>query len=266
MRPRVKKIFYARDVLFYFYPFRNLRRLFFRMTDPRFLPYVRVARFIARTFGPDCEVVLHDLTTPAHSVIHIENNGVTGRRIGDTFKHLVDKAMRSNETDDVFANHYYRCKGRLVRSSSLLIRDETGKLVGALCINADVTAVQAQLDFARRLLPGFVEELPPEASCPNRAPSSRRANAGSESLAALDPEASAEPTPTVLEIVCGLIDAAVAEACASGQLTKEKRLQVLEFLEGKNVFLVKGAIERTAERLGVAKVTVYSDLDAIRRR
>lgn len=232
------------------------------MTDPRFLPYVRVARLIARTFGPDCEVVLHDLTTPAHSVIHIENNGVTGRRIGDTFKHLVDKAMRSEETD-VFANYYYRFEGRLIRSSSLLVRDETGKLIGALCINADVTAVQAQLDFIRRLLPGFADAcsavtFPPESPRPDAEPGGTNVPRAAG--------VSAEPTPTVLELVNGLIDAAVDEACASGPLTKEKRLQVLEFLEKKSVFLVKGALERTAERLGVAKVTIYSDLDAVRRR
>lgn len=234
-----------------------------RMTDPRFLPYVRVARLIARTFGPDCEVVLHDLTTPAHSVIHIENNGVTGRRIGDTFKHLVDKAMRSDETDDVFANHYYDFEGRLIRSSSLLVRDETGKLVGALCINADVTAVRAQLDFIRGLLPGFAGACSPETRPLEAAPPSAAPACGNAPRAA---GASAEPTPTVLELVNGLIDAAVDEACASGPLTKEKRLQVLEFLEKKSVFLVKGALERTAERLGVAKVTIYSDLDAVRRR
>ena len=34
---------------------------------------------IANTFGEDCEVVVHDLEDPEHSVVYVANNKVTGR-------------------------------------------------------------------------------------------------------------------------------------------------------------------------------------------
>ena len=103
---------------------------------PILLSYVPVADMVARTFGEDCEVLLHDLTTPQHSIVHAANNRVTGRRIGESFRNLVQKALFSGdrgEGEDFVANYYYEFEGRLIRSSSLLIRDEKGALIGAMC-------------------------------------------------------------------------------------------------------------------------------------
>ena len=36
---------------------------------PALAPYVPLARMLAQTFGQDCEVVLHDLDCPEHSVV-----------------------------------------------------------------------------------------------------------------------------------------------------------------------------------------------------
>ena len=44
-------------------------------------PYVPLAQMLVQTLGPDCEVVLHDLDTPAHSVVYVENPSVTGRKV-----------------------------------------------------------------------------------------------------------------------------------------------------------------------------------------
>lgn len=38
---------------------------------------------ISRVFGRNCEVVLHDLRQPEHSIVAIPNGHVTGRRVGD---------------------------------------------------------------------------------------------------------------------------------------------------------------------------------------
>ena len=47
--------------------------------------------------------------------------------------------------------------------------------------------------------------------------------------------------------------------------TREDRVKLLAFMESRGIFLMKGALEHAAERLGVSKVTIYSDLDQIRR-
>ncbi|MBE0528035.1 MAG: PAS domain-containing protein, partial [Thermoleophilia bacterium] len=45
-----------------------------------FLPIVRG---LAEMFGPDCEVVLHDVRRLPHSIVAIENGVVSGRTVGD---------------------------------------------------------------------------------------------------------------------------------------------------------------------------------------
>lgn len=70
-------------------------------------PYVAVADMIANTFGEDCEVVVHDLEDPEHSVVYVANNKVTGREIGKSFYTLVSKVMLSEELVDDHADNYY---------------------------------------------------------------------------------------------------------------------------------------------------------------
>lgn len=43
-----------------------------------------LAKGIASQFGPNCEVVVHDLATndPERSIVAIENGHVTGRKVG----------------------------------------------------------------------------------------------------------------------------------------------------------------------------------------
>lgn len=53
---------------------------------PIFLPYVSIADMLTQTFGSDCEVVLHDLNDPEHSVVYVSNGTVTGARPGDSFE------------------------------------------------------------------------------------------------------------------------------------------------------------------------------------
>ena len=45
---------------------------------------LQLAKGIARQFGPNCEVVVHDLASndPETSIVAIENGHVSGRRVG----------------------------------------------------------------------------------------------------------------------------------------------------------------------------------------
>ena len=49
-------------------------------------------------------------------------------------------------------------------------------------------------------------------------------------------------------------------------LTREARLEKIRFMDSKGIFLMKGSIEKAAEKLGVNKVTIYSYLDEVRGR
>ncbi len=204
-------------------------------------PYVAVADMIANTFGEDCEVVVHDLEDPEHSVVYVANNKVTGREIGQSFYTLVSKVMLSEELADDHADNYYftAANGKLIRSSTLLIRDETGEVAGAICINLDTSRITQQLEFLQSLMPNREK---PELTSRKR-PGSAEGN------------------------IPDMVDALIQRIIGSSPvetMSREQRIEKVRFMEEKGIFLMKGSVEKAAEELGVNKVTIYSYLDEIR--
>ena len=61
----------------------------------------QLANDIASQFGPDCEVVIHDLKTtePEHSIVFIVNGHVTNRDVGDGPSSAVFDAIRNIRQD-----------------------------------------------------------------------------------------------------------------------------------------------------------------------
>lgn len=58
----------------------------------------QLAKGIASQFGPNCEVVVHDLDSndPESSIVAIENGQVTGRKVGDGPSHVVLETLRGD--------------------------------------------------------------------------------------------------------------------------------------------------------------------------
>ena len=200
--------------------------------------YIPIANMNAKTFGRQCEVVIHDLSIPQNSVVYTLNNHVTGRQIGQSFEHLVKEVLLSKNFDgDCTANYMTVIKdGREIKSSTTLLRDSGGKPIGALCINVDVKPLKDAMSFLGDLL--NVEQAKPEADV--------------------------EPFSNVMEIVDDLIDKIIDQDNVDNLKRKDK-LDLIQFMDDKGVFLIKGAIDKVAERLNISKVTVYSYLDKIKK-
>ena len=133
------------------------------MIKPILAQYIPLAHMIAQTIGDDCEVVLHDLENPQQSVVYIVNNRVTGRQVGQSFDHLVPQVILSKKLDhDIVTNYYFHtADGRLIKSSTALLKDFGGKVVGALCINIDTTKISQQIEWLQSLMPGSEENAAP---------------------------------------------------------------------------------------------------------
>ena len=218
------------------------------------LSYVSVAELIARTF-PNAEVVLHDLSKPQHSVVYVANNSVTGRKVGQTFHHLIEKAVfAGNPADGVVDNYFFKKEGKQIRSSSLLIRNEAGELIGALCISVDVTAAQQIIDLASGLLQGRAKGEKSKSDLSDSACTLPAVSANFEAL---------EKEQSVQHFVNNMVDSMINELNADGKKTKEDRLELIRFMDERGVFLVKGSMEYVAGKLGLSKVTLYGYLDKI---
>lgn len=244
-------------------------------------PYEDVMKLLAAFSGPNCEVVLHDLSDPVHSVVRVENGEVTGRAVGQGLRHLVPNLLRMSRTDDgalssespnLLPVYWLRSRGRLIRALSLLIRDDAGEVIGVLCINQDVTNVSCRGAASG----AFSASILPEASASADALASEHAAAQLASAVSRDTEAKdlqkdadIELEGSVLKTVYAMIDRMTervrAGRSSSAVLTREERLPLVRFMDTRGVFLVKGALDYAAERLGVSKVTLYSDLDLLRR-
>ena len=195
--------------------------------------YIAVADIIAGTFGNGCEVVVHDLEQPDKSVVYVANGHVTGRKEGQTFDHLVKNVLLSNNfKDDRVINYLFQTTdGKTIRSSSSLIRDAENKVVGMLCINHDITEYQQMKQKLDAFLGVDAKQNVVE-----------------------------EPDQNVIEILDGLILKIIGSADVK-ELPRKRLIELVKFMDDKGIFLVKGAVDKVAELMGVSKVTIYSYLD-----
>ena len=101
----------------------------------------RLARAIAAQFGPNCEVVVHDLTggDPENTIALIENGHVSNRSVGRGSSHIALEAIKAIKAEKPLADHYdYLTKtadGRILRSGTVhqrFLRKARGHLLDQL--------------------------------------------------------------------------------------------------------------------------------------
>ncbi|GAT67053.1 PAS domain-containing protein [Planomonospora sp. ID91781] len=199
-----------------------------------------IMKAVAAAVGPHCEVVLHDLSGDGmeHTIAAIENGHVTGRAVGGPSTNLgLEMRRQEAEDHDEYGYRGRTADGRELRSSSVYLRDPDGRVIAALCVNVDMTPLQA----ARASLD---EVLKSTGAAPDR-----------DEIFAGD----------INEVLDNLIETAIANTGkAVALMDREHKIEVLRFLDRKGAFFVKRAVDRVARRLGVSRVTAYNYLDQIR--
>ncbi|MCM3323343.1 helix-turn-helix transcriptional regulator [Cytobacillus kochii] len=204
--------------------------------------FIPIAKSTAKMFGPNCEVVIHDLTNPQASVMYTANNHVTGREVGQSFDHLVKTVLQSKEfKEDYLAGYTFVTKDkRTIRSSTSLIRDSKQRVIGAFCINFDVEALNQLQQFMSTFLPAQVNVPEKETK-------------------------SDDNIENVEEIVNQLIEQIIQNSLHP-VMKRNQKIELIRFMDEKGIFLMKGSVEKVASLLGISKVTVYSYLDEIKNK
>ena len=103
-----------------------------------------IAKGIAAQFGPNCEVVVHDLSQhPDHTIVAIENGHVSGRKVGDGASNVVLERMehQDREAQDHLSYLTRTPDGKVLKSSTIYIRNSRGKVTAILAINFDISAL-----------------------------------------------------------------------------------------------------------------------------
>jgi len=204
-----------------------------------------VARAIVQTFGPGCEVLLHDLENLEQSIIWIEGN-VTDRKIGGSMTDLGLAKIRAGDLEDLYCYSTHSEDGKTLKSSSVFLRDKEGKAFGALCINLDLTPFLA---FGRTL----------------RAISQSHDAEGHDAQG-FDAQGIVE---TFSDDIHEIIETMIAESAYElgktiPSMTKDDRVALIGMLESKGAFQVKKAVPIIAMHLGVSRYTIYNYLNEAR--
>jgi predicted transcriptional regulator YheO len=150
---------------------------------------------------------------------------------------LVLRLLRRDK-DDVKDMANYKTvtrDGRVLKSSTTFIRNAGGKVIGAFCVNYDVTEHLSAI----ALLEDFVHTSDSEEE---------------ENFAA-----------SFSETIESLTAQAVRQAKKQpAMMTKEEKVQLVQTLEFQGAFLIRGAVAYVAKALGVSKFTVYNYLKEAR--
>jgi predicted transcriptional regulator YheO len=205
-----------------------------------FKTLAQIADAIVGSFPRNFEVVVHDLSQHRDSIQHIAGD-VTHRKVGGPVTDLVIKALHQ-EGGNIRDRHNYKTNtrdGRVLKSSTVFIRDPKGEVVGAFCINFDMTdylnAVHA-LEMFSSTAAGF--------NVPEKV----------ETFAA-----------SITETIEALFNQAVAKiGKQSASMSTEEKTDLVKELETSGVFQIKGAVDQVALLMGVSKYTVYNYLKRIR--
>ena len=211
------------------------------MTEAQLDFYKRLAHALALQFGSGCEVVVHDLEAadPSHSIVAIENGHVTGRRLGDGPSHVVLEALHAGgeRLEDRLAYLTKTADGKILKSSTVFIRDDDGRAVGIFAVNYEITILRAMGDTIAEVV-------------------------GTE------PSAPREPEPivrSVADLLDDLIDQSVQlVGTPVALMSKEEKVRAIRYLNDTGAFLITKSGPKVCKFFGISKYTLYNYLDEAR--
>lgn len=196
----------------------------------------QIAAGIAAQFGSSCEVVVHDLSRhPDHSIVAIENGHVTGRKVGDGASHVVIEQLQLKDAQpkDHLCYLTRTPDGKILKSSSMYVRSEKGKVTAILSINYDISALL--------MVENAVGELVSTGE---------------------PPQAEPEKIVNINDLLDDLISQSVTLVGKPVALmNKDDKVKAIRFLNQNGAFLVTKSGDKVAKHFGISKYTLYSYID-----
>lgn len=200
---------------------------------------IQIAHGVASQFGTSCEVVIHDLTGKAieSSIAYIENGHVSSRKQGDGPSGIVLETLNQGAEvlEDKLAYLTRTDDGRILKSSTMYIRDEEGKVAYIFSLNYDITGL-ITMDNA---LKSLIETSAPADQKPRRI------------------------THNVNDLLDTLIEQSVELAGKPVALmTKDDKIAAIQYLNKAGAFLITKSGDKVSSYFGISKFTLYSYLEA----
>ena len=206
----------------------------------------QLADGLARQFGPDCEIVIHDLTHQdlEHSVAYIKNGHISNRRAGDGPSKVVLDTMHKDPASltDHLGYLTRTSEGKILKSSTMYIRNAEGTAIDyLLSINYDITGLLT-------------------VDCSIKA------------LIDTEPQEDVKKQPEqIVHNVNDLLDSLIEQSVALigkpvALMNKEEKVTAIQFLNDAGAFLITKSGDKVSKYFGISKFTLYSYIDVNSRK
>jgi len=210
------------------------------LSDDKLHFLTQVAKGLAGQFGENCEIVIHKINEDNvnNSIVSIENGHVSSRHLGDGPSQVVLEALKK-EPDELEDHVNYLTRthdGRILKSSTIYLKDDHGKLEGIFAINYDITTLIA-------------------------------AETTLQSLITVDKKDDEKEPDYIPQNINELLDDLIQESVKLvGKpvplMTKDDKIKCIQFLNSKGAFLVTKSGDKVANFFNISKYTLYSYIDA----
>lgn len=204
-----------------------------------------VAHGIARQFGRDCEVCIHDLQSGdlEHTIVFIINGQVTGRKVGDGASKVVLETLEALKKGEIIIDRLgYRTHtsdGRILKSSTVFLKDTDGTYRYILGINYDITSL-VNMESAIN------------------------------SMTIVEDEGEGEKDGPIAQNVNDLLDSLIDQSVKligkpPALMTKDEKIRAIQFLKDAGAFLVTKSGDKVSSFYGISKFTLYSYIDQTKK-
>ena len=195
----------------------------------RFLPFLREA------IGQDAEILLCDTERILYAENPITDRVKPGNKLGDgTYK----------TRDSVVSYRALLPSRERLRASTMFLKNDDGSLAGFLTINIRVEALLKVRDMVDAMINGTNQSGSGNPYTPDPQPELLNRYEGVNVM--------------VEDIIHAVTDEYLSRfGVPAERLTSAERQKIVQELDRRGVFLVKGSIVEVARRLGCSEVTIY---------
>ena len=221
--------------------------------------YTLLVDFLGHVMGPDYEIALHELKDDSNEIIAIANGELTGRHLGSPLSNKMLEYLAGNlsETQNyVLDFETVSATGKTMCSNSMLIRGRSGELTGFLCINFDASRYEELARKVMELCGGGLKR---------GVPSGTRLIADSNDPVEM-PVRSGYPM-SIAGATASIVSQVVADYPVEvDRLTQDEKMEIMDILNRKGVFLLKGSVSHVAQALHSSEASIYRYLGKLNNK
>lgn len=220
--------------------------------------YENLVCFLGKTLGTNYEIVFHLIEEDHSYIAAIANNSISGRTKNSPLTGFALELMKKKEylKSDYVTNYKAKSNGaNHIQGSTFFIKDDQGNLDGMLCINTDYTKYKDIANDILQLINIKNDDTDNQNNTvrPTQLSSSAAQETGDEFVEVL--------SSNIKDIIFEVIGPGVFNE--NFLLNQDAKIHIVEQLEKKGIFQLKGAVSQVAEVLNVSEPSVYRYLKIV---